>query len=348
MSNRQAEIAKALGVIAPFTSDADVDAEIAKRIAFIKNTLTASRTKVLVLGISGGVDSSAAGRLAQLTVEQLRSETGDQAYRFVAIRLPHNVQHDESDAQAALAFIAADEVLTIDIAPAVSGLAKQIGELGELASARRDFVLGNTKARMRMLAQYTVANARNGLGVGFVVLHGLPHDYVLKDGDLLSVDFAAELNGWVTDSALSVVVGTPRPEDLRVIEATEVALKAGIEAAVVGNKLGDISWAIGEVAHQYGYPVNLDFGGHGVGRTMHGEPHIANDGRAGRGLKIKPGLVVALEPWFLHTTDRLVTDPDGWTLRSADGSRGSHSEHTVAITPDGPIVLTDRSFLGVD
>lgn len=166
MSNRQAEIATALGVIAPFTSDADVDAEIAKRIAFIKNTLTASRTKVLVLGISGGVDSSAAGRLAQLAVEQLRGETQDQDYRFIAIRLPHNVQHDESDAQAALDFIAADEVQTIDIAPAVSGLAKQIGELGELTSARRDFVLGNTKARMRMLAQYTVANARNGLVIG--------------------------------------------------------------------------------------------------------------------------------------------------------------------------------------
>ncbi|TGO06691.1 type I methionyl aminopeptidase [Serinibacter arcticus] len=179
--------------------------------------------------------------------------------------------------------------------------------------------------------------------VNDAVLHGLPHDYVLQDGDLLSVDFAAELNGWVTDSALSVVVGTPRAEDLRVIEATEVALKAGIEAAVVGNKLGDISWAIGEVAHQYGYPVNLDFGGHGVGRTMHGEPHIANDGRAGRGLKIKPGLVIAIEPWFLIATDEIETDPDGWTLRSVDGSRGAHSEHTVAVTPDGPLILTARA-----
>ena len=178
--------------------------------------------------------------------------------------------------------------------------------------------------------------------VNDAVLHGLPHDYVLADGDLLSVDFAASLNGWVTDSALSVVVGTPRPEDLRIIEATEVALKAGIDAARVGNKIGDISWAIGEVAHQYGYTVNLDFGGHGVGRTMHGDPHIANDGRAGRGLKLKPGLVIAIEPWFLISTDEIFTDPDGWTLRSADGSRGAHSEHTVAITPDGPLILTDR------
>ena len=166
MSNRQAEIARALDVTPPFVNPADLDAEVRRRIAFIKATLKASYTKVLVLGISGGVDSSTAGRLAQLAVEELRAETGDAEYRFVAIRLPHNVQHDEADAQAALAFIAADEVLTIDIAPAVSGLAGQIGELAGLTPARRDFVLGNTKARVRMLAQYTVANARNGLVIG--------------------------------------------------------------------------------------------------------------------------------------------------------------------------------------
>ena len=178
--------------------------------------------------------------------------------------------------------------------------------------------------------------------VNDAVLHGLPFDYTLQDGDLLSVDFAAELEGWVTDSALSVIVGTERPQDRRIIEATEVALKAGIEQARVGNKIGDISWAIGEVAHQYGYSVNMDFGGHGVGRTMHGEPHISTDGRRGRGLKLKPGLVIAIEPWFLETTDEIFTDPDGWTLRSVDGSRGAHSEHTVAVTPDGPIILTAR------
>lgn len=178
--------------------------------------------------------------------------------------------------------------------------------------------------------------------VNDAVLHGLPFDYTLQDGDLLSVDFAAQVEGWVCDSALSLTVGTPRPEDLRLIEATQVALTAGIEAAVPGNKLGDVSWAIGEVAHQYGYLVNLDFGGHGVGRTMHGEPHVPNDGRRHRGLKLKSGLVLAIEPWFLQTTDEIFTDPDGWTLRSADGSRGAHSEHTIAITPEGPLVLTAR------
>ena len=181
------------------------------------------------------------------------------------------------------------------------------------------------------------------LSVNDAVLHGLPHDYVLRDGDLLSVDFAASVDGWVSDSALSLVVGTPREEDLRLIEVTGRALAAGIEAARVGNRLGDISFAIGEVARSAGLRINLQFGGHGVGRTMHGDPHIVNDGRPGRGFPLRPGLVIAIEPWFLHTTDEIYTDADGWTLRSADGSRGAHMEHTVAVTEDGPLVLTSRT-----
>ncbi len=184
--------------------------------------------------------------------------------------------------------------------------------------------------------------------VNDAVLHGLPHDYVLRDGDLVSLDFAVSIDGWVADSAVSFIVGTPRDEDLALIDATERALEAAITAASVGNRIGDISHAIGEVGHQAGYDINLDFGGHGVGREMHGDPHVANNGRPGRGYPLRAGLVLALEPWFLQTTDKLVTDPDGWTLRSADGSRGAHSEHTVALTDDGPIILTDRSFLGVD
>lgn len=184
--------------------------------------------------------------------------------------------------------------------------------------------------------------------VNDAVLHGLPHDYALRDGDLVTLDFAVSVDGWVADSAVSFIVGTPRDEDLRLIDTTERALSAAIDSAVVGNRIGDISAAIADVAHGEGYSINLDFGGHGVGRTMHGDPHVANDGRAGRGFPLRAGLVLALEPWFLATTDELITDPDGWTLRSADGSRGAHSEHTVAITEDGPIILTDRSFLGVD
>ena len=174
-------------------------------------------------------------------------------------------------------------------------------------------------------------------------LHGLPHNYRLRDGDVLSLDFAASVNGWVADSAITIIVGTPRDEDLALIETTSRALDAGIAAAVIGNKIGDISAAIGDVAHAAGYKVNTDFGGHGVGRTMHGDPHIPNDGRAKRGMPLRAGLVFAIEPWFMIGTDKIFTDPDGWTLRSADGSRAAHFEHTVAVTDDGPVVLSART-----
>ncbi len=179
-----------------------------------------------------------------------------------------------------------------------------------------------------------------GTSVNDAVLDGLPYDYALADGDLLSVDFACSVDGWVADAATSLVVGAAAPADLDLIRTTEVALAAGIDAAVGGNRLGDIGFAIGSVAREAGLGVNLQFGGHGVGRTMHGDPHVPNDGRPGRGLPLKPGLVIAIEPWFMHGTDAIWTDPDGWTLRSADGSRGAHSEHTIAITADGPLVLT--------
>ena len=180
--------------------------------------------------------------------------------------------------------------------------------------------------------------------VNDAVLHGLPHDYVLADGDLLSLDFAASVDGWVADSAVSLVVGTARDEDLRLIDTANRALEAGIAQAVAGKRIGDIAHAIGSVAHAAGLSVNLQFGGHGVGRTMHGDPHVPNDGRPGRGYPLKAGLVIAIEPWFLHTTDDIFIDQDGWTIKSSDGSRGAHAEHTVAVQAFGsPIILTDRS-----
>ncbi|QNG20869.1 type I methionyl aminopeptidase [Rhodococcus triatomae] len=180
------------------------------------------------------------------------------------------------------------------------------------------------------------------LSVNDAVLHGLPFDYVLSDGDVLTMDFAVSVDGWVADSARTIVVGTAREEDLRLIRASEEALEAGIEAAQSGSRLGDVSAAIGAVAAEYGYPVNTQFGGHGLGRTMHEDPHVSNSGRAGRGMVLRPGTTLALEPWFAATTDRIVYDPDGWTIRSADGSRTTHSEHTVAVTEEGPLVLTRR------
>ena len=177
--------------------------------------------------------------------------------------------------------------------------------------------------------------------VNDAVLHGLPYDYTLADGDLLSLDLAVSQRGFVADSAISFTVGgAEKPEDAAMIATTERALSAGIAAAAPGARVGDLSHAIGAVLSDAGYQVNTEFGGHGVGTTMHQDPHIANTGRPGRGYKLRPGLLLALEPWIMADTAELVTDPDGWTLRSATGCRTAHSEHTIAITDDGAEILT--------
>ncbi len=178
--------------------------------------------------------------------------------------------------------------------------------------------------------------------VNDAVLHGLPNAYKLRDGDNVTLDFAASVDGWVADSALTVLVGAPRPQDVHMIETAQRALDAGIASAVPGNRTGDISAAIGAVITEAGYAVNTSFGGHGVGRTMHERPDVPNAGVAGRGPQLAPGLVIAIEPWFLAGDGQIQMDKDGWTIRSADRSRGVHIEHTVAVTPDGPLVLTAR------
>ncbi|MET8714762.1 type I methionyl aminopeptidase [Streptomyces sp. NPDC004735] len=177
--------------------------------------------------------------------------------------------------------------------------------------------------------------------VNDAVLHGLPHDYTLADGDLLTLDLAVSKGGVAADAAISFIVGDARsPKDVAMIEATERALAAGIAAAGPGARIGDISHAIGTVLGEAGYPINTEFGGHGIGSTMHQDPHVANTGRPGRGYKLRPGLLLAIEPWVMADTAQLVTDADGWTLRSATGCRTAHSEHTIAITDDGAEILT--------
>ncbi|MFD3355332.1 type I methionyl aminopeptidase [Streptomyces fradiae] len=178
-------------------------------------------------------------------------------------------------------------------------------------------------------------------GVNDAVLHGRPHDYTLADGDLLTLDLAVSRNGVAADAAVSFLVGDTRPpQSVALIDATERALAAGIAAARPGARVGDISHAIGTVLGEAGYPVNTEFGGHGIGSTMHQDPHVANTGRPGRGYKLRPGLLLALEPWVMADTAELVTDADGWTLRSATGCRTAHSEHTIAITDGEPEILT--------
>lgn len=182
--------------------------------------------------------------------------------------------------------------------------------------------------------------------VNDAVLHGMPHDYALQAGDLLTLDLAVLKDGIAADAAISFIVGPQHPEssgtaeDLALIAVTERALAAGIDVARAGNRIGDISHAIGAVLTEAGYLVNTEFGGHGIGTTMHGDPHVPNIGRSGRGYTLRPGLLLALEPWVMADTDVLVTDPDGWTLRSATGCRTAHTEHTIAITDGEPEILT--------
>lgn len=180
------------------------------------------------------------------------------------------------------------------------------------------------------------------LSVDDAVLHGLPSPYALRDGDLLSVDCGATLDGWTGDAAMSICVGHTTDADAHLLEQTRHALDVGIAAAQPGARLGDVSAAIGQVARRAGLGLHTDFGGHGIGRTMHeSAPHVANDGRAGRGLRLQPGLTIAIEPWFLAGgLDAYRVDDDGWTLRSTDGSKGAHFEHSIAVTADGPRILT--------
>jgi methionyl aminopeptidase len=177
--------------------------------------------------------------------------------------------------------------------------------------------------------------------VNEAALHGIPTGYRLAEGDLLSVDCGAVLDGWAGDAAVSFTIGPPDPADARLIATATAALRAGIAAADPGGRIGDISAAIGKVGRGAGYGICTDFGGHGVGRAMHEDPHIPNEGRRGRGHRLVPGLVLAIEPWFLAGgKDSYEIDADGWTIRSGDGSRAAHVEHTVAITADGPQILT--------
>ncbi|MGW5362281.1 type I methionyl aminopeptidase [Actinopolymorpha pittospori] len=177
--------------------------------------------------------------------------------------------------------------------------------------------------------------------VNEVIVHGIPDDYRLRDGDLLSIDFGAELGGFHGDAARSLVVGRADPADEQLIATAWAALEAGITAAQPGGRLGDISHAIGQIGRGAGYGIPDGFGGHGIGRKMHEDPSVPNDGRPRRGFPLRPGLVIAIEPMFMAGGDDAYhVARDGWSLRTSDGSRAAHVEHSVAITEDGPVILT--------
>jgi methionyl aminopeptidase len=179
--------------------------------------------------------------------------------------------------------------------------------------------------------------------VNDAIVHGIPGDLVLADGDLLSVDCGANLDGWVGDSAFSMQIGGTGPAvDKQLIEDTRTALKLGIAQAVPGNRMGDIAHAIGSFARGKGYGMPEGWGGHGIGRVMHEDPPVPNEGIKGKGMKLKAGLVICIEPMLHLGDDEYTIDSDGWTVRTSDGQRAAHEEHTLAITKNGPVILTHR------
>ncbi|MFJ8667144.1 type I methionyl aminopeptidase [Streptomyces sp. NPDC093600] len=179
------------------------------------------------------------------------------------------------------------------------------------------------------------------VSVNDAIVHGIPDGSRLADGDLVSLDCGASLGGWVGDSAVSFTVGRARPEDTRLIDTAYAALEAGIGAAVVGNRVGDIAHAVGRVCRRAGYGIPDGMGGHGVGRSMHEGPDVPNEGRPGRGVPLRHGMAIAIEPMLIGGgRDDHYTAADGWTIRTLDRSRAAHTEHTIAITDDGPRILT--------
>jgi methionyl aminopeptidase len=177
--------------------------------------------------------------------------------------------------------------------------------------------------------------------VNEAVVHGVPRkDVILKEGDILSIDFGAFKDGWCGDSARTVPIGQVSKEARALIDATRESLERAIAACVPGNRLGDIGYAVQSHVERLGYSVVKQFVGHGIGRAMHEEPHVPNYGEAGKGRRLSAGLVVAIEPMVNAGGPEVVIEDDGWTAVTKDGSLSAHFEHSVAITDGGPVVLS--------
>ena len=172
------------------------------------------------------------------------------------------------------------------------------------------------------------------------IVHGIPGGRVLKEGDLIKLDAGAIVEGYHGDSAVTVPVGEVSQEALKLIETTERSLQAGIAEAKAGNRIHDIGAAVQTTAEGAGFSVVREYVGHGIGRALHEDPPVPNYGKPGTGLKLEPGLVIAIEPMVNVGTYETRLLPDGWTVVTADGALSAHFEHTIAITDDGPEVLT--------
>jgi len=176
------------------------------------------------------------------------------------------------------------------------------------------------------------------------VVHGIPGSRVLREGDLLSIDIGTTLDGYVSDSAVTVPVGNVAEHARRLLEVTQQCLTIGIAEMQQGNHVGDIGAAVQEYAERHGYGVVRELVGHGVGRAMHEDPQVPNYGERGTGIELRPGLVLAIEPMITEASPKIRILGDGWTVVTADGKLAAHFEHTIAVTEKGPRILTLRDY----
>ena len=180
------------------------------------------------------------------------------------------------------------------------------------------------------------------ISVNDVVIHGIPSDYHLREGDIVSIDVGAYYQGFHGDNAYTFIVGDTSDENKALLKETQASLMKGIEQAVVGNRIGDISHAVETHVSQFGYGIVRQFVGHGVGKHLHEDPEVPNFGRPGRGPRLVEGMTIAIEPMINLKGDEVKVMSDGWTTKTVSGSVSAHFEHTIAITKNGPVILTVR------
>ena len=214
---------------------------------------------------------------------------------------------------------------------------------GEINKIVEDYIRsqGARPACIGVDGMYMPFPAGTCISVNEEVVHGIPGDRILQDGDIVSVDTVTELNGFFGDSAITYAVGEIDEESRRLLEVTEKSREIGIEMAVVGNRIGDIGHAIQSYVEKNGFTVVRDFAGHGVGHSMHEDPIITNFGRKGRGIKIENGMVLAIEPMVNAGSYKINVKEDGWTIVTRDGKRSAHFEHSIAIVDGKPVILSE-------
>lgn len=183
------------------------------------------------------------------------------------------------------------------------------------------------------------------ISVNSTVVHGIPSGYILKEGDIVSVDCGVLMNGYYGDSAYTHTIGEVDPEVEKLLKVTKEALYKGIEQAVVGKRLGDVSFAVQRHAEGHGYSVVREMVGHGVGKNLHEKPEVPNYGKRGRGVKLKKGLVIAIEPMINMGKKEIYQENDGWTIKTKDGKPSAHFEHTIAVGQGEADILSSFKYI---